>query len=316
MNFNQWKGHASKGSVSKATYCCGEEYTLVELVIEDIRTLLQVPVTDYVEMDAGDAFWESASTYPLARDANRLTVVRNAHNITDWTSLPYWISQSRYNPHNYLLFVSDKADGPSVFENGKRLRYQEHIDIIRTKGKFIKCSTPNEDDLTSWCMTFGLSNNSAKYLIERTAGNIELLFNVLKKVHVWPGSPSTNALDLLVQKQPSDTFVDSLLLKDKQTALLALQDMSDDDKVRSIARLESRLDMLFDIGKLTRKRVWPGEIAAQTKINIFLVKKFSVISKDYDFHRVQYCRRILALLDEPLKNSNSTGAWEALVTLW
>jgi hypothetical protein len=316
MNFSQWKGHAAKGSVAKVTYCCGEEATLVEIVIEDIRTLLQVPATDYVEMDAGDAFWEAASTYPLDGKSNRLVVVRNAHTISDWTSLPYWLAQTRYSPNNYILFVSNSPDAPSVFENGKRIGYQEHIGLIRTKGKFIKCSTPNSDDLIAWCITFGLTKASAEHLIERTSANVELMYNVLRKVHVWPGSPSNNALDLLVQQQASDSFVDSLVLRDKADALLALGNLTDDDKARVVARLDSRLDMLFEIGKLVRKRVWAGEIAAQTKINVFLVKKFSDVSKDYDFSRVQYCRRILALLDEPLKNTNATGAWETLVTLW
>src|SRR6187402_36498 len=159
MNFNQWKGYAAKGVVSKVTYCCGDQAALVEIVLDDIKRILQVPITDYVEIDArvDGSMWEAASQYPLDPKSNRLVVVRNSESIADWSGLEEWISQSRNNTNNYLLFLSYNSDAPANYAKGKRVNYQEHIELIRTKGKFIKCSQPNDEDLVKWVRSYGLS---------------------------------------------------------------------------------------------------------------------------------------------------------------
>src|SRR3954465_269329 len=160
MNFNQWRNYAVKGEVAKITYCCGDQDVLIELVVEDIKNILQVPVTDFISIDArkDNSFWEEASKYSLDPDANRLTVVRYAEAITDWSALDDWLSNMKMNTKNFILFVSYEADAPSIFVKGKRTGYLSHIELIRTKGKFIKCSTPNDEDLIKWAESYGLSH--------------------------------------------------------------------------------------------------------------------------------------------------------------
>lgn len=316
MNFTQWKAHASKKAVSKVTYICGDQPVLRELVIQDIKTILDVPVTDYLNVDYTDPFWELASQYPLDLSANRLVVVRNAEKITDWQTLAVWLSFSRINPNNYLVFVSEQSDGPTFFAKGKKAGYLEHIELIRSKGKFIKCSQPNDEDLISWAQSFGLSNSVAMYLVERVSGDTALMHSVLKKIHIWNGSPNIRVIDLLCEEQALDSFVDYLILNQKATAYLAIQSMEPSDRDKIISKLDYRLDMLMEISRLARRRMYAGDIAAQTGIKVYLVKRFLPVVKDYDERKIKYCRQIISLVDGALRNGAKVGVWETLITLW
>src|SRR5687768_2270252 len=131
MNFNQWQGYAVKKDVGRVTYVCGDQPVLVELVVDDIKNILQVPVTDFVALDASQDtnVWESAGQYGLDPDANRLVVVRNAECVQDWDLLSSWLGQTRANPKNYILFISSKPDAPAIYEKGKRVGYEPHIDL-------------------------------------------------------------------------------------------------------------------------------------------------------------------------------------------
>lgn len=316
MNFTQWKAHAKKGAVSKVTYICGDQPVLRELVLQDIKDILQVPITEYLSVEVTDSFWELASQYSLDANANRMIVVRAADKIEDWSGLETWLAFSRSNPNNYLVFISTQADAPSVYAKGKRVQYVEHIEVIRTKGKFIKCSQPNDEDLISWSQSYGLTDNVASYLVERTSGDTALMFNVLQKVHIWNGSPNIRVIDLLCNEQALDSFADYLILRQKPTAYLALQSMSQADKDKIISRLDYRLDMLMEIARLARKRMYAGDIAASTGIKVYLVKRFLPIAKDYDEQKIKYCRQILSLVDGALRDGAKTGVWETLITLW
>lgn len=319
MNFNQWRNFVAKGSVPKITYCCGDQIALIELVVADIKNTLQVPVTDYVEIDAkvsNESVWEQASLYPLDPNSNRLVLVRNAEYLNTWNELNDWLAQTRNNTSNNIVFLSYQPDGPSDFAKGKKLGYKEHIEIIRSKGKFIKCSQPNDEDLVTWARSYGLTQTVASHLVERVSGDTSAMLDVLKKVGVWSGSPSINAVDLLCEELALDSFADYLILKDKKTAYLALSSMSDEDKAKIISRLDYRLDSMLEIGSCVRRRMYATDIATTTGINIFLVKKFMAVSRDYDEKKIRYCRQLLAMVDSALNNGVKVGAWEVLIALW
>ncbi len=318
MNFNQWKGYAAKKEVGRVTYLCGDQTALIELVIDDIKEILQVPTTDFVAVDASqdDSMWESASQYPLDPNANRLVLVRNAECVRNWDILSDWLAQSRANPKNFLVFVSSQDDAPSIFAKGKRVSYESHIELIRSKGKLVRCSVPNDEDLVKWSQSYGLSKASAEFLVERTSGDTASMLDILRKVHVWNGSPSPKALSLLCDEQALDSFVDYLVLRDKSSAILSLSSMSEEERGRIITRLDKRLDMLMDIGTLVRRRMYAGDIAATTGIKVYLVKRFMPVVKDYDNNKIRYCRQLLTMIDGAVRDGVKTGAWETLVTLW
>lgn len=318
MNFNQWKGYAAKGEVGRITYICGDQPALVELVLDDIKNILQVPITDFVNLDAnqGVNIWDAASQYGLDPNANRLTVVRNAEYVQDWHLLTPWLGQTRANPKNYIVFIDGNSDAPSVYDKGKRTGYEDHIELIRAKGKLVKCSMPNDEDLVKWAQSYGLSKPSADFLVERTSGSTEGMLDVLRKVHIWNGSPNAKALALLCEEQALDAFEDYLILKDKKSAYLALANMSDDERARVIIRLDRRLDMLMEISKHVRRRMFAGDIAATTGIKIFLIKRFTPVVRDYDDKKVKYCRQLLAMVDGAIRDGVKTGAWETLIALW
>lgn len=319
MNFNQWRTFVAKGSVPKITYCCGDQISLVELVVEDFKKGLNVSVTDFVEIDAKsvtDSIWEQASRYPLDPNSNRLILVRNAELLSSWNELSAWLAQTRNNTSNTILFVSYQADAPMVFVKGKKIGYQEHIEIIRTKGKFIKCSQPNDEDLIAWATSYGLTKDVANHLVERTSGDTSAMLDVLKKVGVWSGSPSIKALDLLCEEQALDSFADYLIMRDKKTAYLALASMTEDEKNKIISRLDYRLDTIMEIARCVRKRMYATDIASTTGIKIFLVKRFTPVVKDYDDRKIKHCRQVLAMVDSALNNGVKVGVWETLIALW
>lgn len=316
MNFNQWKNYAAKKDVARVTYVCGEQATLIELVIDDIISLLEVPATDFISVDADNSVWELASQYPLDPDSNRLVIVRNAEKLTDWSGLEDWLISMRTNPKNHLLFVSYESDAPATIRKGKKVTYAEHIELIRAKGKFIRCSTPNDDDLVSWAQSYGLSKNAAEALVSRTSGDVTEMLNVLKKVHVWDGSPSPKAIALLCDELALDSFADYLIIRDKSSALLALQSMSEDDKLKALTWLDYRVSTMYEISACVRKRMYDGDIAAQTGIKIFLVKRLRPAVKDYDDRKLKLCRQLIAMADSALRDGVKVGVMEALITLW
>lgn len=318
MNFNQWRNYAAKGDVARVTYICGEQSTLSELVLDDIKKILQVPVTDYLCVEAGQSVnvWDTASQYPLDPNGNRLTVVREAEKFSAWDELTDWLSFSRNNPKNFLVFMSSDPDGPGLFDRGKKVSYADHIEVIRAKGKFIKCSQPNDEDLVKWCQSYGLSSEAAEFLIQRTSGDVASAYSVLKKVKVWKGSPNTKALALFCQEQALDSLADYLILGDKKSALVSLNSLAYEDYSRVIARLDTRLDYLLDINRCVIRRMYANDIAQTTGIKIFLVNKFKGVAKEYDFSKVKKCRQILTVADGHLRAGAKTGVMESVIALW
>jgi DNA polymerase III delta subunit len=318
VNFNQWRNYAAKGDVSKITYICGDQPTLVELVLDDIKNILNVPVTDYLSVDASQAanVWDIASQYPLDPEGNRLTVVRNADRFSDWPELAAWLGVSRNNPKNFLVFISAQADAPAIFDKGKKTSYASHIELIRSKGKFIKCSKPNDEDLVKWCESYGLSPESAQFVVERTSGDVASILSVLKKVKVWKGSPNKNALALFCKEQALDSMADYLILGEKRAALLALEEVKPEDYSRIISRLDMRLDYMLDINRCVIRRMYANDISQMTGIKIYLVNKFKGVAKEYDFAKVKQRRQVITLIDSHLRSGAKTGLMEALVALW
>lgn len=315
MNFNQWRKYAAKRDVAKITYICGAESSLVELVLQDIVDILEVPATDYCISDSKDV-WDSASIYALDASINRLTVVRQAQNISDWSGLLDWLAISRSNPNNYIVFISDLDDGPSIYDKGKRVSYANHIEVIRSKGRFVKCSTPNREDMTSWCMDFGLSEASAHFVIDRLCSDTDLIYQVLKKVKVWKGSPNTNALSVLCDEQSAYSFADCVILLDKRSALMAAKSIEHQDYVKILSQLDRLLDCMMDIYRCIVRRMYDNDVAQTTGIKIYTVKKFKGVAKDYTFDKIKQRRQLLSVLDSQISSGARTGVLESLVALW
>lgn len=316
MNFNQWQGHLRKGNIAKVTYCCGDETILSFQLLQQLKDALRVPATDYIEASPYDNFWQLASMYPLDPEASRLIVVKDAEKIIDWSPLSEWLSLSREVPKNYLIFLSEASDAPSIFAKGKRISYAEYIEIIRAKGHFVRCSSPKDEDLVSLSRSYGLTQTAAECLVERTSGDIESILQVLKKVHIWNGSPNAKVITLLCQELALDPISDYLMIKDKVNARLALATLSEDEKLSIIPKLEWQLDAISQISKYVRKRMFAGDISATTGIKVYTVKRLMPLVKDYDMKRIKYCRQLLTLVDSAVRSGATTGPWEVLISLW
>jgi DNA polymerase III delta subunit len=318
VNFNQWRNYAAKNDVAKITYVCGDQSALIELVLDDIKNILQVPVTDYVIVDASSSsnIWELASQYPLDPNSNRLVIVRQAEKVTSWNELSEWLAHSRSNPKNFIVFCSNQSDAQAIFAKGKRVSYAEHIELIRAKGKFIRCSQPNEDDLVKWCQSYNLTEASAEYLIQRTSGDTSAMLSVLKKVKIWKGSPNAKAIELLCQEQALESLADYIILGEKRTAFTALKSIQTTEYAKVISRLDSRLDYMADIHRCQLRRMYDVDIASTTGIKIFLIKKFKSVAKEYDYKKVKYRRQLITVMDSAISDGATTGVMESLITLW
>jgi hypothetical protein len=83
-----------------------------------------------------------------------------------------------------------------------------------------------------------------------------------------------------------------------------------------LTRLDSRLDYLLDINRCIIRRMYAGDIAQTTGINVFLVNKFKGVAKEYDFSKVKQRRQVIALADAALRSGAKVGVMEGLIALW
>lgn len=322
--YRQWRDHADKGDVKRVTWVCGEERTLVEEVVDTTRQLLSVSEMDYVALVAGLApdkeVWAAMNQYPMEPTANRLVLVRDAEKLKRWRPFEDWMSNSRQMPTVYLLFVSGQHEFPYIVKDGKSTgEFPPHIDVIKNRGRLVRCSTPNEDDLLAWVQRQAPMDGAvAQHLLERAAGNLGIVSNVCRKAALFPGRPSTTVIDVLCAEAPSDDFVDSLLTLNKQRAIRSLEAVPTSDYGKVIGRLDSRLELLAKLHSAVRQRKTLKDIAVSGKsdVPVFLARTLYPVAKHYDPIRRRSCRTVLTATDAAVRSGSTRGVMESLVALW
>lgn len=320
--FTQWRAWASKGDLRKVTYVCGDEPFLVERVVEDIRSIVNPPTTDYVVYDAGStvdsAIWVEALHAPLDPQANRLVVVRSAERFQDWAFLSQWFIITKNSSSIYLVFVSNEPDVPTTLAaDGKSYKTTDYIELIQSKGRVVKCSLPAEEDLANWLVDdYGLSYESADFLVKHASGNLHSMINVCRKAKVFNASPRPAILAQLCAEESHDTFVDSLIVGDKKSAMRAIRDLDESAYSRQIGMLDSRLELIQDLASLEAKRLSLREMCAEPGMKPFLVRKFLPCAKKYSEAKVAYCRQLLVIADHAIQSGARKGVLETLVAMW
>lgn len=317
--FTQWRSWAAKGDLRKVTYVCGEESFLVERVVEDIRSIVNPPATDYLVFNAGDvddsAIWVEARHTPLDPQANRLVVVRRAEAFQDWDMLAQWFAMSKNMTSNYLVFVSGESDFPTVQQEQNNVP-ADYIDLIQSKGRLIRCSLPNEEDLANWLVDdYDLNYAAADFLVKHASGNLSSMINVCRKAKVFNASPSPAIIAQLCAEESHDSFVDSLIFMDKKSALRAIENISDEEYSRQIGMLDSRLELLQDLSFMLSKHMGMREMCEQG-MKPFLVRKFLPVAKRYGDAKILYCRKLLAIMDDVIQSGCRKGVLETLVAMW
>ena len=317
-SYAQWRQSADKGQVARVTWLCGDQRVLVEEVIEETKSQLQITEYDYVSMSAESdsqlAIWDAAYQYSLDPDANRLILVRDADKISNWEQLKGWFADSRQLVTTYLMFVSDHADYPMVPDTKELM---EHVELIRSKGKVVRCSMPNEHELSLWIKrnsTFG--DATTKFLIERAGSDLPTIANVCRKSMMFKQDPGNVIVKQLTEEFANESFADSLIFGNKKAALLSLEQLPASEFAKIIGQLYARLDTLYVLHKAAPNFNTMKEMSAATGLKIFLIQRYLSVARVYDRNKVTKCKNVLTIVDDAIQRNATDAAMELLVTLW
>lgn len=318
-SYAQWRQSADKGQVARVTWLCGDQRVLVEEVIEETKRILDISEFDYVSLSADSdpevAIWDAAYQYSLDPDAFRFVLVRAADKISRWEPLKSWFADSRHLVNTYLMFVSDEADYPTVSDTKGELL--AHVELIRNKGKAVRCSMPNEHELTEWVKrnsTFG--DSTTKFLLQRTGSDLAAVANICKRSMMFKNDPGNVIVKQLVEEASLQSFADALIFNNKKSALLEIQKTPVSEYSKIIGQLYSRLDMLYVLHKAAPNFNTIKEMSAATGVKIFLIQRYLSAAKTYDRNKVIKCRNLLTIVDDAVQRNATDNALELLVTMW
>lgn len=318
-NYSQWRVAADKSQVAKVTWLCGDQRILVEEVIDETKRILGVSEFNYFPFWAESSneveIWDAAYQYPLEPDANKFILVRQADNISNWQALEKWLTDSKNLSTNYIMFVSDASDYPMTLDKDPEVL--PHIELIRKKGKVVKCSMPKQADMLEWIKrnsTF--SDYSANFLFDRCGSDLAAVANVCKKSLMFKADPGSQVIADLSSQYASESFSDCLIFGDKKAALLSLESVPEADYTKIVGQLYSRLDTLNILHRASPNFSTNRELSEATGVKMFVVTKYIQASKSYDKMKINNCRNILTVVDDALQRNISVGAIELLVALW
>lgn len=318
-SYSQWRTSADKGQVAKVTWVCGDQRVLVEEVVDETKAILQVTEFDYVplwaESDSELSIWDAVYQFPLEPDAKRLILVRQADKIKNWKPLEKWLQDSKNISSNHLMFVSDEIGYPMSLE--EEPEYPEFFELIRKRGKVVKCSMPNPAEVISWIKrnsTF--TDYSASFLFDRCGSDLSAVSNVCKKSKMFKADPGSQVITQLSEEYASQSFSDCLIYLNKKAALLDLPNIPESDYSKIIGQLYSRLDMLQVLHRAAPNFNTTRELSEATGLKMFLVSKYVQAAKAYDKTKISNCRNILTVVDDAVQRQATEGAMELLVSLW
>lgn len=309
-----WRAGADKGDHRRLTWVCGDQAVLVDEVVADTRAAINPGPLDYHSYTAGSdpdrVIWARAYQHPLTAGAPVLIVVRRAEKISSWEQLHCWAAQMRLQPGVYLLFVADVDDFPRV---GDGLAPQ--LELIKTKGRIVRCSRPGEDDLLAWLRRRApaMDTATARHLLTRVGGDLSEAADTCAKLAALPGTPTTAAIDVLAACQSADTLADALARCDKPRALLAARQLGDRDLIAAIAGLTVRLDLLASLWHAARAGLYARDVTGHPA---YLVHAWLPYAKHYDPKRAAHRLQVLAVCDDAARSGARTGLAEALIALW
>lgn len=318
-SYDQWRRSLDKGQVARVTWLCGDQKILVEEVIDSTKEFLKISEFDYFSM-SGESnslkeIWDAAYQYSLDPEANRLVLIREADKVSDWSPLKKWFASSRHLISTYLMFVSDEPDYPTIPDTKGEL--QEHVDLIRTKGKAVKCSALKQSELESWIIRNSkLGLDTARFLADRAGSDMHSVANVCRKSMLFKSDPGKQVVSQMVQQYSNQSFADALIFLDKKMALTELERVPEAEYSKIIGQLYSRLDTLNTLHRAVPNFNTIKELCEATGVKFFLAQKYSHIAKKYDKVKLQGCRNALTVVDDAVQRNATTGAMELLVALW
>lgn len=317
-SYSQWLSSANKGQVSKVTWLCGDQRVLVEEVIDKTKNSLDLTEFNYfplsAESDPAMYIWDTLYQYSIEPDANRLMLVRQADFIVDWSPLEKWLKDSKNFSNSYIIFVSDQPSYPMIQDSQE---VQPHIELIRKKGKAVKCSLPSQVEIIEWIKRNSkFSDYSANFLFERCGSDMNAVANVCRKSLLFKSDPGTHIISELTSEYSSQGFADCLIFFNRKAALSELSRLPEGDYAKTVGLLYSRLNVLHTLHRAAPNFNTSRELSEATGVKIFLVTKYVQAAKPYDKAKIDNCRSILTVVDDAIQRGATSGAMELLASLW
>lgn len=316
--YTQWRTAIDAGDLRRVTFAAGDQHILIEEVIDTIKNTLNVTDLDYVSLSNSSTFkrdvWAAANQYALTPGANRMILIRDAEKLSRWDQLTTWLSRTRQLPGVYLVFVSGEADLPSHTVGGKK-KLKEHVAQLKApRGHLVRCTALSEADACAWVRRRSrLDDDMAQYLLTRTGGNLAAAAAVCAKLALFTQTAGAATIDALVSETPATDLADQLITLDKRTAMNSLTGLDDSSRLKLIAQLDSRLDLLQRMNRIhTAGRNWRDA----TGVNPFLLRQYMPYARHYDAGSCTRRRAALAVIDDALRNGARDAVMESLVALW
>lgn len=320
----QWRKKADEGEVRRLTWVCGSERVWVEDVVDHVRSAVGASAVDYGSYSAGvDAdreIWAGVNQYSIDPGAPRLVVVRDAERVRDWGPFLEWCQHSREMPTTHIVFVSGEEDFPySPGPEGKRGKgvLRGHVVKVKERGRLVRCGPGSRDDLRWWIRrTVGGSDLVVDYFIDRAGGSVPVIADALKKMELFSGELSREAVDLLCRRSSEDSFVADVIRGDTVGAVGALAVLPEGGYGRTVGRLNAMLTHLGRLNVAVRSRETVVDVIKGGEVPVAVAREFYPVAQHYSEERRSRCREVLGLTDQALMQGQRVGVMEALVALW
>jgi len=316
-SYSQWTVSRVKHGPSRITWVCGEQRVLVNEVIGVTSNVIGADDTEQwcAGQDSERSIWAGILAIP-ASGYKRLTVVREAGKLKDWSRLSEYLAARSLMQGSYVLFEAEEHDFPKDGDG----KLAPPADMLRdsTLGQIIRCSPLNQEDSVAWVIHQlpAVSDSQARHLLSRTSGDLGEVRAVLAKVGLFNGRITDDILDLLCAELPGD-FADKLILRDLPGAMLAAETMDAASLGYSIGYLASRLELLSTLSRAAQENVPWRDVVSRMGVPAFLAQKYFGLARiEYGTLRMSRAWHALSVAEDAYRGGVSVGVAEVLAASW
>lgn len=300
--YAQWRRLADEGQHKRLTWICGSEPTLrLEVLLEiQAQVLALCRQTFTAGSDKDRDIWAAAMQLPHPGES-RMVTIRNAEKLKAESRVVTWADTMKDAPTCWLLFETSAKDLDSESAMGQ---------IVRKKGRIIKCTSPNEEDAVAWVQRHGpaCSIGEAEYLLARTGGDLGRARSVLTKACII-GSLDTRVIDRLASESIIDEFADAMIRCDSRAAARAAEVTP--DHASALGLLAYKLDQMELIVAMAKVGTSPRDMVRTVPPVVVKALRPHIARHDKNS---TIRRRIL--LAEASAAQGGMGALELLAARW
>ena len=296
-----------KDGLKRVYYVCGVETVLVEDILTTLRQAVNPSPLEYVSLEGEDeGVWDALNQYPLD-GTDRLVVVRGVETLSNWAPLFDWL-ESRRLPGTVAVFVSGEEAVDTKLP---------HIEAIRKRGRYVRCSPLKEDDAVALLSGDGsIERGAARKMLRLVGWDLAEAMNAMRKFSYFRGTADERVVAALVPPNPSRDFVNELMSLRKRNALEALRRLEASEYSMVIGGLDLRMDLAYRINRMLAKHEDPKTLVSNGRVSQYVYREVEQYALHYGKERVLGCLQALTFADGALREGASVGVMEAMVALW